>query len=136
MIKFPVFKKNKHSYLYNNLSFPSLNESKNCKIFMGFAPPSRPRNCIWNKPHLFAYTSLCSVFSLYAMIFSQSLMNADFYNSGIGLDILINVFEDCILSFIWLIRATWVLFSFYLQQMHRFSVWSLTENACFISFHR
>ena len=41
-----------------------------------------------------------------------------------------NLLEDCIL--IW---AGWVLFSFYLKQKQRFSVWSFTENASFISFN-
>ena len=34
MIKLPVFKKEKCSYSYNNLNFPSLKENKNCKIFL------------------------------------------------------------------------------------------------------
>ena len=36
MIKFPVFKKNKYLYLYNNLNFPSLIESKTCKFLLEF----------------------------------------------------------------------------------------------------
>ena len=36
MIKFPVFKKKKYLYLYNNLNFPSLIENKTCKFFLEF----------------------------------------------------------------------------------------------------
>ena len=52
--------------------------------------------------------------------------------SGIGPDILTNVPEDRIIFLIW---AALILFSFYFKQKQRFSVWSFTENAFFISFH-
>ena len=62
---------------------------------------------------------------------NHSLMQI-FFTSGIGPDILMEVFEDYI---IFLICAFWVLFNFYLKQKQWFSVWSFTENTSFISLH-
>ena len=60
---------------------------------------SRPPNCIWNKPNLFANASFCTNSFQYAKIFSQPLINPDFFfTSGIGPDTLMNVLEDCIVS--------------------------------------
>ena len=50
--------------------------------------PNPPPDCIWDKPDLFKNTLLPT--------FSQSLVNADFFTSGIDIDILIKVFEDYI----------------------------------------
>ena len=54
-----------------------------------------------------------------AIIFSQSLIIADFFTSGIGPDILMNVLEDRIIFLIW---AAWVLLDYYLKQKQKFSV--------------
>ena len=43
-----------------------------------------------------------------------------------------NVREDCIIFLIWL---AWVLFNFYLEQKHRFSVCGFPEDSTFISFY-
>ena len=89
-------------------------------------------NCICNKPHLFVYAWLFSDSFLYAMIFYQSLIDADFFTSEIGPDILMNVLEDCIIFLIW---TACVLLSFSLKQEQVFLVYSLTKNTSFISFH-
>ena len=65
-------------------------------------------------------------------MFSLSLINADFFTSAIGPDILINVLEDYIIFLVW---VAWLLFDIYLKQKQRHSVWSLNENANFIYFH-
>ena len=44
--------------------------------------------------------------SQYAIMFFQSLINEIFFTSGIGLDILVNVLDDCIVFLIW---AAWIL---------------------------
>ena len=88
----------------------------------------RTPNYIWDKPNLLTNASFCSDSSKYA-IFSQSLMIADFFfTSAIGPDILIKVVT-------FLVWAACVLFNFYIKQKQKFSVWSFTENATFISFH-
>ena len=51
-----------------------------------------------------------------------------FFTSAIGPDILIKVVT-------FLVWAACVLFNFYIKQKQKFSVWSFTENATFISFH-
>ena len=63
------------------LLFPSLKERKDCKICLVLRLKPRPPNCIWDKPNLFASTSLCSVSPQYVKypIFFQSLVNADFF---------------------------------------------------------
>ena len=94
-----------------------LNEGKNFKIFLGLHRPHAP-SCIWNKPNLLANTSLCSDSSQYVIIFSQSLVNANFFTSVLGPDVLINFFffffffKDCIIYLIW---AACVLFDFYFR---------------------
>ena len=68
------------------------------------------------------YSSTPRLFSdsfLYAMIFYQSLIDADFFTSEIGPDILMNVLEDCIIFLIW---AACVLLSFSLKQEQVFLV--------------
>ena len=97
----------------------------------GVTTPLRPHTCIWGKPNSFTNTSLCSDSSQYAS-FYQSLVNADFFTSVIGPDILMKVFEDSLIFLAW---AAWVLLNFYLKQKQRFLVWKFTENATFISFH-
>ena len=72
-----------------------------------------------DKLTLFNNASPCSDSSQYAIIFSQLLINADFFTSGIGPNVPMNVLEDYIIFLIW---AAWVLFNFYLKQKQRFSV--------------
>ena len=60
----------------------------------------------WLYPKLFANVSLFSDSGRYTIIFSQSLINVDFFTSGIGLDILINVIEGYIIFVIW---VDWIL---------------------------
>ena len=61
-------------YLCNNfmtvylleILFPSLNEAKNCKIYLGWPQTSC---CFWNKRNLFCRTSFCSIFLICNNIF-------------------------------------------------------------------
>ena len=55
------------------------------------------------------------------------------FTSGIGTGIFWNVLEDRTEFLTW---AAWALFNFYVKQKQRFSVWTFTGNASFISFHR
>ena len=63
----------------------------------------RPRNWIWNRPNVSAKASPCSDSSQYRKIFSQSLIKTDIFCSqifsftAIGLDIPMDLFEDCII---------------------------------------
>ena len=98
------------------------------KFSWGFDFP-RPFHCIWNKLNFFGNISLCLISSQYA-IFSRLLIKTNFF-SGIGLDLRMNVLEDCIIFLIW---AAWALFNFYLIENKRFSVWSFTEDTSIISF--
>ena len=103
--------------------------SKICKISLVSQLPTNPHT--WDKPNLFTNTSLCSGPSQY-VTFYQSLVNADFFTSVIGPDILIKLFKVYIIFLVW---AAWILFNLYLAQKQRFPVWKLTEIASFISFH-
>ena len=94
----------------------------------------RPTNYIGNKPNLFVSALLCSYFFPICKKILNLRSIQFFLTSGIGTDIfLINVLEDRIEFLTW---AAWALFHFYLKQKQRFSVWSFTENASYISFHR
>ena len=108
----------------------NLNESKNDKNLHRVPPILRPPYCIWNKPHLFPYTSLCSHSSQYTIIFSQSLINADFLSSELGSDILMNMLKDCILFLFW---VDWVLFNFVLNKT---MIFSFTKNALLHRLHQ
>ena len=68
---------------------------KIAKLSSGCTAP-KPFNCFWNKPHLFVYTLLCS---------DSSQLT--------GPDILMNVFQDCIIFFIW---AAWVFCKFFISR--------------------
>ena len=99
----------------------SLHEGKSCKISLLLRCP-QTLNSIWNKPNLITTASLCSDFSQYAMMFSQSLINADFF-----------YFWDkpwCSDEFSWRLHCIPYLGSLGFQ-----SEWSFTENASFINFH-
>ena len=48
-------------------------------LFAGVILAPTPLNYIWNKPNLFANASLCSDSFQYAKIFSESLINSDFF---------------------------------------------------------
>ena len=135
MIKLPVFKKKKCSYLYNNLNFTSLNENKNCKIFHvhfveGFTTPQSAQ-LHWEQTTLI-HLLIALLGSQCTILFFQPLVNADFFISGIDPDILMNVLKYFIIFLIW---ASWVLFNFHLKQKQRFSVWSFTETVSLISSH-
>ena len=91
--------------------------------FSGVAIPLKSPNYIWDKPNLFANTLLCSD-SFQYVIFPQSLVDADFFISGIGPDILMKVFEDYIILFIW---AAWVLLVFILSRNKSFGSGALLE---------
>ena len=99
-------------------------------MFVRFCCPQAP-NCSWSTPNLFVNTSFSSDFSQYAIVFYQSLINADLVTFERGPDFLMNVLEDCIIFLIW---AAWLLFDFYLKQKQRFSV-TFTENVSFFPLH-
>ena len=113
VIKLPVFKES--SYLYNNF-------------------------VCWDcAPELYLEKTTCLSSPRFAWILSNrqkyflNLWSIQiFFTFGIGPDILIKVLEDCIVFLIW---AAWTLLNFHLKQKRRFSVWSFTENASFISVH-
>ena len=115
MIKLPIFQKKKCSYLYKTfvsaivlqILFPSLNEGKNCNIFLGLQLPLNPRT-----PTVFGTNQTCLSTPCFAHIFptiqyfpNHWLMHI-FLTSGINLDIVMNMLEDCIIFLIW---AAWVL---------------------------
>ena len=70
-----------------------LSESKNCKIFM-VLHCTQTTQVYLQQNNLLSYNSLCSDSSQYAIIFFQSLINADYFTSWITLDILMNVLQD------------------------------------------
>ena len=120
MIKPPPFKEKKCSYLFNNF------------VCWGCATSQTPQ--LYLKKN-----STCLPTSSYAWILSNmqkcslNLWSIQIlFTSGISPDILINMFEDCIVFIIW---AAWAVFNFFLTQKQRFLVWSFSENVSFISFH-
>ena len=109
--------------------FPSLNEGKNYKIFLGLQLP-QDSNCIWNKTY---FPMPCFAWVLPNMKYFPNHRSLQiFFTSAIGPDILMNVLEDYIILLLW---TAWVLFDFYREQKQRFSVYSFTNYASFISFH-
>ena len=77
--------------------FPSLNKSKNSKIFLGLhRPPDRTTveqtTFIHLHRTLLGFFPICNIF--------PSLINVDFFTSGVGPDSLINVLEDYIMFLI------------------------------------
>ena len=115
MIKLPVYQK-KEVLIFKQqfcVSLSAGNTISKLKIGEKFSwccnSPPRSTNSISEKPDLLTNTSLCSDSSQYA-IFSQSLVTADFF------------------YFLGSLK-------FYLKQKEKFSVWSFTENASFMSFH-
>ena len=105
---------------------PSLKEGKKLQNFPGVATNRRSPNYIWNKPNLFATTSLGSVSSQYA-IFSKSLVNPDlFYFCDRPWYSDESVWR--LVVFIW---AAWVLFIFYLKQKQRFWFSNFTDSMIF-----
>ena len=125
IIQLSVFKKKKYLYFYNNfvsvqvpeIMFPNLNQSNNCKIFLG-----------WHKPRLrkFEINHTCSSTPYFARIlpnmqqyFPSQWSMLIFFISGIGPDILMNVLEgDIILP----ICVVWVCLSFILSKTKFFSL--------------
>ena len=113
MIKLPIFKKNKCSYLYKPyVSLSAGNTVSKLKWgwkmenFCGVPTSSRPPNCIWNKPNLFANSSPCSDSSICNDIFPIiDQWRFFFLISWISSDIL-NVLDKYIIFVIW---AAWVL---------------------------
>ena len=91
--------------------------------------PLRPYNCIWKKPNLFTDYLLYSDSSQHA-IFSQSMINAGFFTSGIDPDILMNELKDCVIFLIW--QPGFCLI--FILSKKRFLIWRLTGNASFMSF--
>ena len=116
MIKLPVFKDKKCSYLYNNFVCWDCAASQIPQLYL-------------EKNNFFANASICLDSFQYIKIFSESLISSDFSTFGTGPDILINVLEDCVVFLIWTGLA---LFNFHFKQKQRFSVWRFTENASFI----
>ena len=121
MIKLPVFKKKKCSYLNKKflVSFSDGNTVPKIKITKFFWRCDSPQtsNCIWGKPNLFANTSLCSDSSQYATFSKSFRANPRIkkklhwqicFTSRIDPDILIKVFEDY-RYIIFLIWAAWAL---------------------------
>ena len=82
--------------------FPSLNEGKNCKIFLELCQPQTPQLDL-EQPNVSAKSSPYLDSSQYRKIFSQSLIKTDIFCSqifsvtAIGLDIPMDLFEDCII---------------------------------------
>ena len=111
----PVLKERKCLHLYNN--FVSVKMKEKLQNFLEAALPPKPPNCIWNKPALFVNTSLCSDSFQYGKILSQSLIYPDFFTSGMGPDIFVNMLWDCIVFLIW---TAWVLFDFILSKINDF----------------
>ena len=66
MIKLPVFKEKKCSYLYNN-------------FLCWDCATSKTPNCIWNKANFYTNTSFYSDSFQYAKKFSESLINSDLF---------------------------------------------------------
>ena len=122
MIELPFFKKNKFSYLYNNLNFLSLNESKKCKNFLGLQH-HLDRTTASGTNHTYSPTTCFARFPIYKESF-PIIGQCRFFYSWDRPDILVNVFEDCIIFLVW---AVWVLFNFYLKQKQRFQSGSLLK---------
>ena len=106
------------------IPIPKLKRGEKLQNVPGAVTSTRIPNCIWDKPNLLANTSFCSDSSQYAIL-SQSLVQID----------LIFWWKCLKTTFLFFIWTASVLFNFYLKQQQRFSVWSITENASFISFH-
>ena len=99
MIIQPLFKKKEGLYLYNfipvyvlEILFPSLNESKNCKMTQLYLEQTTLAH-----QHL----ALLRFFPIRSNIFSIIDQCKFFFTSGVGPDILMNVLEDCIVFLTW-----------------------------------
>ena len=124
VVKLPVFRKNKCSYLRNDSSqfkcweycFQALLRVKIAKIFQGLRPREAPtvfgtNQLCYQCLDLLGFFSVCNIFPIIDL--------CSFFTSEIGPDIPMNVLEDCIILLIW---AAWCLFNFYLKQNQRLSI--------------
>lgn len=121
-LKLPVFKKKICSCLYNNffikvlgILFIRLNESKNSKTFLWWHQFIDPPY-VFGTNHTFLSTPhFTQHFSLYAIIFSKLLINAECFTSGIGPDNLMNVLKVSIIAYLGILG-----FIFHLKQKQKF----------------
>ena len=121
-LKLPVFKKKICSCLYNNffikvlgILFIRLNESKNSKTFLWWHQFIDPPY-VFGTNHTFLSTPhFTQHFSLYAIIFSKLLINAECFTSGIGPDYLMNVLKVSIIAYLGILG-----FIFHLKQKQKF----------------
>ena len=104
-IKLPVFKERKCSYLYNNCV--SLNESKNCKIFLRLHHLPDPPTVFRSNLACLSMLPFARVLSDIQKYFPKHWSIKFFSTFRIEPDILMNVPEDCIVFLTW---AAWVLF--------------------------
>ena len=125
MIKLPVFKKKKCSYLYNSfvplqeILFSNLNYSKNCKIFLGLCYISNPRLYLKQTKLVRLRLALLGFFPICNNIFPVIDQCRFCFTSGIGPGTPMNVLEDCIIFLIW---AAWVLFTFRQEILRHFNI--------------
>ena len=90
MIKLPVFKEKKHSYLYNNYVCWGCASSQNLPLVFGTNLTCLP------------IPRFARILSNIQKYFLNLLSVMIFFTSGKGPDILINVLEDCIVFLIYL----------------------------------
>ena len=110
------------SCLYNNffikvlgILFIRLNESKNSKTFLWWHQFIDPPY-VFGTNHTFLSTPhFTQHFSLYAIIFSKLLINAECFTSGIGPDNLMNVLKVSIIAYLGILG-----FIFHLKQKQKF----------------
>ena len=76
-----IFKEQFCVSLSDETTVSKLKRKERLQNLPGVAINPKPPNCIWDKPNLFASTSLCSVSPQYAKysLFLQSLVHADFF---------------------------------------------------------
>ena len=121
-------KRNVHIYMSVQLQeklFPSLNEGKNCRIFLS----------VWLPQALQLYLELikiacqCLVFHRFFALCNifPIIVNIDFFYFR---DILMKVSKDYIPYFCYFV--SWVMFQFCRKQQQRLSVWRFTENVSFL----
>ena len=107
MIKLPVFiRKNAHNYITILCQFK---EGKNCKIFLVLHRLGDSPTVFGTDLTYFPTSKFNCIFSSIQKYFHSHWSIRIFFTSGIGRDILMNVFEDCIVFVIW---TAWVLFNF------------------------
>ena len=83
------------------------------------------------------FPQICNIFPILPNMqhFPNHWSMQIFLTSGIGLDILMKVFEGYIILLLKATLYSCLLFNIYLKQKQGFSVWSFAEITSFISFH-